>query len=245
MFWLMSGRRGADPDLTARPLRTAVAGDATVSLSGPTPSTRLFSMPHDTGSPTAPFIVIEGLDGSGKSTLARDLAMALGGIQMTTPSPALRDVRETILLGLRGSPIARQAFYLATLAHAADVIRPVIGAGRPVVLDRYLLSTMVYAAQRGEYLRWAELEARLLPADVTVFLDVPLHERKARLERRGMSAADIETLDPDFDAGVRRRYLEWSHHPATGRFVHLHVAGHESPSDIAQRALSSLEAKAA
>jgi len=190
--------------------------------------------------PSAQFIVVEGLDGSGKSTLARDLALALGATSMTTPPPSVRAVRETVIAGLSGSPVAQQAFYLATLAHASDTIAPMLRAGSSVVLDRYLLSTMVYAVQRGEHLRWRELEESLLPAHVTVFLDVPLAIRRARLEARGMSLADIESLDPAFDAGVRRLYLDWSRHPVAGRFVHLQLQGTETPAAIAERVLGLL-----
>ena len=189
---------------------------------------------------TAQFIAVEGLDGSGKSTLVRDLARRLGATSMTTPSPPVRAVREAVIAGLSGSPVARQAFYLATLAHASDTIAPMLRAGSGVVLDRYLLSTMVYAVQRGEHLRWRELEESLLPAHVTVFLDVPLAVRRARLEARGMSLADIESIDPPFDAGVRRLYMDWSRHPVAGRFVHLQLQGTETPDHIVARVLGLL-----
>ncbi len=186
------------------------------------------------------FIAVEGLDGSGKSTLTEHLARSLGAELHTTPNAQLRSLRPDILEGLADSPVARQAFYLATVAHASDHIRRSLQRGRSVVLDRYLLSTMVYAAQRGEFLRWPALEDWLLPPDLTVFLDLPLQVRERRLAQRGLSAADVETLDPAFDAGLRAGYRRWAVHSAVGRFLHLELTGHESPGAIARRVLDVL-----
>ena len=186
------------------------------------------------------FVVIEGLDGSGKSTLARLLAAELGARVMTTPRESVRAVRSQVIAGLAASPVARQAFYLATVEAASEEIRAAGGGGQSVGLDRYLLSTMVYAQTRGEHLRWPALEDRLVPADVTLFVDLPLAVRRARLEARGMSAADVETLDPAFDREVRRRYLCWATHRVAGRFVSLRLTGNEGPDQVAQMALHAL-----
>lgn len=187
------------------------------------------------------FIVVEGLDGSGKSTLARALAERLGARLATTPAPSVRAVRAAVLGGLANSAVARQIFYLATVEAASEAIRREVDAGHSVLLDRYLLSTMVYAAQRGEHLRWPALEARLLPAHVTLFVDLPMNVRKRRLAARGMSDADVETLAPEFDLGVRRKYLEWAGHPVAGRFVRLELTGAESPREVADLAQAVLE----
>ena len=192
-----------------------------------------------------PFIAVEGLDGSGKSTLAGALAAALDGISLTTPCPLVRSVRARVVEGLAGSPVARQAFYLATVAHASDRIRSLVAEGHTVVLARYLLSTMVYAEQRGAHLRWPELEASLLPADVTVFLDVPLAVREERMAARGVSPADLETLDPTFDEGLRRGYLAWSAHPVAGTFLHVVLRGDEGPDEVTERVLALLAARSA
>jgi len=189
---------------------------------------------------TARFIALEGLDGSGKSTVAAAVAAHLGAALMTTPGELLRGVRPRILQGLT-SPVARQAFYLATVEQASQEVRGLLARGRSVVLDRYLLSTMVYAIQRGAALRWPELERRLLPADVTVFLDLPLAVRRARLALRGAGEDDRETLALAFDQGVRTRYLEWSTHPVVGRFVHLELAGDERPEAVVEALFTRMD----
>ena len=193
---------------------------------------------------TARFIVLEGLDGSGKSTVAADLARRLDAVLMTTPGELLRAVRPQVLAGLLGL-VARQAFYLATVEQASEEARESLAQGRSVVLDRYLLSTMVYAVQRGPALRWPELERRLLPADITVFLDLPLPVRRARLALRGAGEDDRETLTPTFDWGVRDRYREWATHPVVGRFEHLELTGDEPPEAIVQELLARMTAQGA
>lgn len=193
---------------------------------------------------SARLIVLEGLDGSGKSTVAAGLAQRLGAALMTTPGELLRGVRARVLQGLQ-TPVARQVFYLATVEEASEEARNHLSRGRSVVLDRYLLSTMVYAVQRGPSLRWPELEQRLLPADLTVFLDLPLPVRRQRLARRGAGEDDRETLAEVFDQGVRRRYLDWSTHPTVGRFVHLDLSGAEPPEAIVDDLLERLELRGA
>jgi len=188
---------------------------------------------------TGRFIVFEGLDGCGKSTTAKMLADAIGGRFMTTPSERLRVVRGEVIEALR-STVSRQAFYLATVADASETIRVLIEAGVDVVLDRYLLSTMEYAAQRGPFLAWAELEAWLLPAEVTVFMDLPLAVRQERLTKRGAGAADLESLGLEFDAGVRGRYLDSAGHRIAGQFVHLELRGSESQDEVLERVLCNM-----
>lgn len=183
---------------------------------------------------SARFVVVEGLDGSGKSTLAGLVAQELGGIVMSTPNAAVRAVRSQVVAGLTASPVARQAFYLATVEAASETIRGHLAAGRSVVLDRYLLSTMVYAEARGAHLRWPELERRLLPAHVTLFMDVPREVRERRMQARGMTAADVETLDPAFDAAVRAGYDRWSTHRVVGRWQWMGLAGDESAEEVAE-----------
>jgi dTMP kinase len=190
--------------------------------------------------PRGSFVVIEGLDGSGKSTLAAALSARRGARCTTTPEPALRKVRNQVLTGLQNSQLAHQAFYLATVEAASCSIRAEVTAGGSVVLDRYLLSTMVYAEQRGVQVRWPALEHGLFPADATVFIDVPRAIRQARMEARGMSPADIETLDPAFDEGVRSRYLEWSRHRVVGQFIHVVLKGSETPEEVLDRVEAAL-----
>jgi len=190
---------------------------------------------------TGRFIVLEGLDGSGKSTTARLLASALGARSMTTPSERLRRVRGAVVEAL-ASPVARQTFYLATVEEASEEIRGLRDAGVDVVLDRYLLSKMAYAEQRGDAPRWTALEDRLLPADFTFFLDLPYEVRRSRVLERGATAADRETLDPLFDQGVRARYRSWSKHRVARRYFEVRLAGDETPEEVVALVLEHIRA---
>ncbi|MEC9400134.1 MAG: AAA family ATPase [Myxococcota bacterium] len=159
------------------------------------------------------FIVLEGLDGSGKSTTARLLAEAFGAVCMTTPTPVVRGFRDELIESFEGSQEAAQLFYLATVFDASQRIQSLLARGQSVVLDRYFLSTQAYAAFRGSTLDLDAFSASLQPADLTVFIDVPLELRRERLLGRGANAADRETLADATNATLleefeRRRVLD-------------------------------------
>jgi dTMP kinase len=167
------------------------------------------------------FIVFEGLDGAGKTTCAHALAKAIGAQYMTTPSPEVRAVQPVVLDSLADSHEARQLFYLATVFAAARQVRATLAAGSSVVMDRYFLSTQVYAEVRGSRLDLDGLGDQLLPAALTVYLDVPLPVRRARLLARGCTAADRETLTAVANARLRSLYLQKSTLAVAGRFLLL------------------------
>lgn len=157
-------------------------------------------------------LVFEGLDGSGKTTCAKRTAKVLGAHFMTTPSEGLRPYRDPILASFKTSQEAAQLFYLATVVAASREIDAHLASGVSVVLDRYFLSTQVYADFRGSKLNIdEEIERLLRPADLTVFLDVPLEVRQARTAKRAESSeADLETFSVAADqmllAGYNRRF---------------------------------------
>lgn len=165
------------------------------------------------------FIVFEGLDGSGKSTCAAELAKRTGATLLTTPSPDVRLYRDALVSSLGSSQEARQLFYLATVFTASEAVTSLLREGRSVVLDRYFLSTQAYAAFRGTRLRVDELERLLLPADLTAYIDTPLATRIARLNARGATAADRETVTIMSDARLRDEHRRRSHLGVLGRYV--------------------------
>jgi thymidylate kinase len=82
-----------------------------------------------------------------------------------------------------------------------------------VVVDRYWLSTLVYApseAQEG----LAAWEAFVRPADLTLYLHLPEEVRAARLFDRGLSPEDARTLGQS--AVLDRRYRGLLGHPSAG-----------------------------
>jgi dTMP kinase len=98
------------------------------------------------------FVTFEGIDGSGKSTQAELLADALraeGRDVVTTREPGGtplgEQVRELLLNGKDMSPWAEAALFAAARAELVErVIAPALEAGKDVVCDRYIDSSLAY-----------------------------------------------------------------------------------------------------
>lgn len=185
-------------------------------------------------------IVFEGLDGAGKSTAAQAAAKALDAVFMTTPSPRVREYRDDLITGFKGSQEAQQLFYLATVFAASREIAELLAEGRTVVLDRYFLSTQAYAAFRGSGLALDDVQALLVPADLTVFVEAPLETRLSRLAARGMSAADRETMSPAANARLLHEHLSRAHLPVVGKLLRLDTSA-LSPEDVARAVTQAID----
>ena len=185
------------------------------------------------------FIVFEGLDGSGKSTCARRTAEALDAELLTTPSEPIRQVRSQIISEFEESQEARQVFYISTVLAASERIRRLLDQGRSVVLDRYFLSTQAYASFRGTNLDLDFIGVTLVPADLTVFLHAPLDIRIQRIEQRGASAADRETMSPQADAMLRQEHLRRSKAGYIGEWLSLD-SSEASPAELANEVIQTI-----
>lgn len=143
---------------------------------------------------TARLIAFEGGEGSGKSTQARLLADAIDAVLTFEPGGTEigRAVRALVLDPANETMSDRaEALLMAAdrAQHVADVIEPALAAGRHVVTDRYVGSTLAYQGYgRGLDLgelrvlcRWATAGR---DADVNVLLDVPYEESRSRLAGR-------------------------------------------------------------
>src|SRR5215211_7171186 len=95
------------------------------------------------------FVTFEGIDRSGKTTQARMLAEALGDAALAVREPGGTELGERVRELVKGSvPLsARSEALLFSAARAqlvADVIRPALEAGRVVISDRFLDSSLAY-----------------------------------------------------------------------------------------------------
>lgn len=97
------------------------------------------------------FIVFEGSDGVGKTTQARLLADRLDALLTREPGGTVIGAQiRGLLLSRATHALAPRAEALLMAAdraqHVAEVIRPALAAGRHVVSDRYLYSSVAYQA---------------------------------------------------------------------------------------------------
>jgi dTMP kinase len=162
-------------------------------------------------------VVVEGMDGAGSTTQARllaDFLHAKGRATLLTYEPSGGPVGMLIRQALRGRLVARPGggapsnevmallFAADRMDHLASEIQPALAAGRWVVSDRYLHSSLLYQSLEGG-LDWVrQLNARARPADVTYVLDVPA---ELAAQRRGGRGAEAELYETE---PVMRRLAE-------------------------------------
>lgn len=161
----------------------------------------------------ARFIVFEGGEASGKSTQSIRLARRLGAVHTREPGgtavgAALRD----LLLDVATTGLDDRAEALLMAAdraqHVAEVVRPALAAGRHVVCDRYVGSTLAYQGYgRGlpleDLRRTSAWATRDLWPDLNVLLDVP---PEVALARTGGAPDRMEAAGEAFHARVAAGY---------------------------------------
>ncbi len=153
-----------------------------------------------------PFLIaIEGLDGVGKSSVVAALADRLGAEGLTNPPRERMTERSE---ADRRPPPERRAWYLAANRQVAARAEQTRAAGRAVVMDRSVASTLAFAAAER-----AEANA-VWPSDVPrpdllVLLTLDEVERTRRLAGRSGPTTDEErrlASDPAFRARVLEAY---------------------------------------
>jgi dTMP kinase len=169
------------------------------------------------------FVVLEGGEGSGKTSVLSALSKALAPDVLFTREPggtpeglALR----SLLLseqGLDWEPGAELLLMVAArVQHVQRLILPALEAGRMVVCDRFLGSTLAYqGAGRGMPREMIlDLHTRLvggLVPDLTIILDVDprigLSRSTRRLENDAIDEGRFEKLDLAFHDRVRAAFL--------------------------------------
>lgn len=154
---------------------------------------------------TAAYIALEGSEGCGKSTQAKRLAAALGAelTRETGGTPVGQRLR-SILHDVAVTDLDHRAEALIIAAdraqHMRHVVHPALDAGRTVVSDRSVYSSLAYQGYgRGldiDDVRrindWALLGRW---PDLVILLDAPVEHLQERLGRRQLDRFEQETTE--------------------------------------------------
>ena len=168
------------------------------------------------------FITFEGIDGVGKSTQADLLQKYIedaGREVVRTLEPGGTELGVEIrhlLLHRKGevAPRAEALLYAADRSHhVATKINPALAAGKVVISDRYLDSSVAYQGA-GRELSVTEIRdlslwavGGLLPK-LTVLLDLDAEAARARRDTTGTEPDRLEREKTTFFEAVRSCYLE-------------------------------------
>lgn len=181
-------------------------------------------------------VSFEGIDGCGKTTqlgLLYDRLLATGVETLALREPGGTDVSEAIRSLLldtqhRVDPVAELLLFSAARAQlVAERIRPALGKGHVVLLDRFYDSTTAYQGYGRQQLSVQAIDeinrvatGGLVP-DVTFYFDVDIDTAMSR--RAGGQPDRMERAGDDFFKRVREGYLALATHYAD-RFVTLDAA---------------------
>jgi dTMP kinase len=165
------------------------------------------------------FLVLDGTEGAGKSTQARLLEQrlaAMGRQTLLVRDPGTTRIGEQIRAILLDPAHAEMAMrcemllYMSARAQMmAEIIQPALDAGRVVICDRFVSSTLAYqlggdGLTADEIRSVAQIAIRGRWPDLTVLLDLPAELSLARVKR----AKDrIEQRPMSYHQQVRANYL--------------------------------------
>lgn len=148
------------------------------------------------------YVAFEGLEGCGKSTHVARLAERLGAVATREPggTPVGAALRAAMLdpTNTSLSPRAEALLMAADRAqHVAEVVRPALDAGRHVVSDRSVYSSLAY---QGHGRRLGEDAVRRINdwaldgtwPDLVVLIDVPLDVLAERMKKRELDRFERE-----------------------------------------------------
>lgn len=204
------------------------------------------------------FVVFEGPDGSGKSTqleLFIGACKAAGVEPVEVREPGGTEIGERIRRALlehldreEMSLRCEMLLYMASRAQLCEqIIAPALAAGRFVLADRFVSSTLAYQGAAGglpedEILAAAKIATRGLTPDAVVIFDVDEHTSAERLNPllRGDDLDRMESKGAAFHRKVREGYRRQTERwPDT----HLRVDGSRAPGEVYTQLIERLAAR--
>jgi dTMP kinase len=204
------------------------------------------------------FITFEGGEGSGKSTAIKTILKKLTAegyeVVLTREpggTPISEEIRNVILdkKNTDMDPRTEALLYAASRRqHVVEKILPALKAGKVVICDRYLDSSLAYqGGARGlgidNVLAVNLFATEGLEPDLTILFDIDPRqglERIAANSGREVNRLDVEKLP--FHYKVRAAFLELAkRYPA--RYVTIDAS--KSPADVSQEAYDAIEKKLA
>lgn len=148
------------------------------------------------------FICIEGLDGSGKSTQAKLLTKKLckaGYNAVFTAEPSQGKIGKFIrkrLFEQERMPTTVEALLFAAdrIEHVQNTVTPALKAGKIVISDRYVFSSLAYQGSAGLNLSWIEnINVNAQKPDLSIFIDVAPEVVLERLKRKKSVMENLQT----------------------------------------------------
>lgn len=205
--------------------------------------------------PRGAFLSVEGLDGSGKGTQIRLLTDALDrfGFELVLSRepggcPISEKLRDIILdkHNTEMDDVTEALLYAASRAqHVRQVIRPAIAAGKVMLCDRFVDSSVAYqGGGRGLGVQWvldvnAPAVDGTLP-DATVYLDVD-HETSLKRRAAATELDRMELAGDSFHARTEAGYRELIRRdPARFIVVDATRTPEEIGRDVAARVITRL-----
>lgn len=167
-------------------------------------------------------IAFEGLDQSGKETQARRLQSRLERagrdvVSLTFPcyaTPIAREIERALHGEREYAADVIQLLFVANRYEYRPRIEEWLAAGRVVLCDRYLASSIAYGEAQGLDPRWlADVQKGLPPPAVTILIDIAPETAVARKA----SGRDRFERDMALLTRVRASYLRQAEAPAWAR----------------------------
>ena len=184
------------------------------------------------------FIVLDGPDGAGKTTqldLLEKFFTSAGLSVMRAVDPGGtqtgQKIREILLHSkeLDLQPMCETFLFMASRAQLiSEIVKPAISAGKIVLCDRFISSTLAYQGALGvDKQMIIDLGDRAVEKcwpDVTVCLDVPV---ETGMQRVGDQKDRMESRSEDYHNKVRQAFadLGTQSNPYPGKVCHVPATG--------------------